>query len=336
MTAHLSPLPRDPHIAVAIPTKNRPSYLVALLASLAHQTFENWLLVINDQSDVPVEEHAAVCDVLTLIKSLGHPVRTIRSDTGWDRHQRAMEAVPSDVELIVRIDDDVMLTPRFLADIQKPFRLFADRPVAAVGGCTPEAHLKALDLDLQLTEPNWAPTIDHPSWRLQGNHYTTHEVLEVESLLGHAICYRRSAVEAVGGWGVRGYSNQAHREETDTCMRLRAARYELLVTTEALAWHLYAPSGGSRTVEKTAAGVVLTSGHAEVRLDDALFRKRLAALKQAGLSDQIRKRYRLSALAAGQRRGRPMICVGGRVKALRRKARRALGRVWRALFRERS
>jgi hypothetical protein len=329
MPPQLPPLPRDQRIAVAIPTKNRPSYLVALLASLVHQTFGNWLLVVNDQSDVPIEEHAAVCDLLTLIKSLGHSVRTIRTDTGWDRHQRAMEAVPPDVELIVRVDDDVMLTPRFLADIP-------DLPVAAVGGCTPEPHLKVLDLDLQLTEPNWAPTIDHPSWRLQGNQYTTHEVLEVESLLGHAICYRRSAVEAVGGWGVRGYSNQAHREETDTCMRLCAAGYELLVTTEALGWHLYAPSGGSRTVKKTAAGVVLTSGHAEVQLDDALFRKRLEALKQAGLSDHVRKRYRLSALDEGRRRGRPMVGPAGRIKALRRKARRALGRALRAVVGKRS
>lgn len=336
MAPHLRPLQRDQRIAVAIPTKNRPSYLAALLASLVHQTFGNWLLVVNDSSDVPVEEHAAVRDLLTLIGSLGHPVRTIRSDSGWDRHQRAMEAVPPDVELILRVDDDVMLTPQFLEDIQKPFRLFADLPVAAVGGCTPETHLKALDLDLQLTEPNWAPTIDDPSWRLQGNHYTTHEVLEVESLLGHAICYRRSAVEAVGGWGVRGYSNHAYREETDTCTRLRAAGYELLVTTEALAWHLYAPSGGSRIVEKTAAGVLMASGHAELQLDDAFFRKRLEALKQAGLRDQLRRRYRLSALAAGQRRGRSMIGVGGRIKALRRKARRALGRALRGTLGKRA
>ncbi len=336
MPPRLRPLPRDERLAVAIPTKNRPSYLAALLASLVHQTCGNWLLVVNDSSDEPVEEDAAVRDLLTLIASLGHAVRTIRTDTGWDRHQRAMEAVPPEVELILRVDDDVMLTPRFLEDIQKPFRLFADMPVAAVGGCTPEAHLKALDLDLQLTEPHWVSTVDDPCWRLQGNHYTAHEVLEVESLLGHAICYRRSAVEAVGGWAVRGYSNHAYREETDTCMRLRAAGYELLVTTEALAWHLYAPTGGSRVVDKTAAGIVMASGRAELPLDEALFRKRLHALKQAGLSDQVRKRYRLSELAMGQRRGRRMIGLAGRVKAVRRRTRRALGRVVRTVLGKRS
>jgi GT2 family glycosyltransferase len=291
---HLKPLAADERIAVAIPTKNRPSYLAALLASLAYQTFEDWLLVINDSSDPPVTEHAVIRDLLTLIESRGHQVQMIRTATGWDRHQQAMDAVPPDVELVLRVDDDVMLTPRFLEDVQKPFRLFADRPVAAVGGSVPEPHLKALDLDLQLTEKNWAPTVDEPTWRLQGNHYATREVLEVESLLGHAICYRRSAVAAVGGWAVTGYSQHAFREETDACMRLRAAGYELLFTTEAVAWHLYAPTGGSRRVEKTAAGVVLTSDVAELRVDEAIFRNRLAALKHDGLTDRALKRYRLA------------------------------------------
>jgi hypothetical protein len=90
-------------------------------------------------------------------------------------------------------------------------------------------------------------------------------------------------------------------------MRLRAAAYELLVTTEALAWHLYSPAGGSRTIAKTAAGVVITSDVAELRMDEAVFRKRLAALKRDGLADRVLQRYRLVDLAAGQRRALPMI-----------------------------
>jgi hypothetical protein len=66
----------------------------------------------------------------------------------------------------------------------------------------------------------------------------------------------------VGGWAVKRYSHHAYREETDACMRLRAAGYELLVTTEALAWHLLALGGGSRSVVKTARGVFVTSDRA--------------------------------------------------------------------------
>jgi hypothetical protein len=334
MSPRLKPLQPHERIAVAIPTKNRPTYLCALLTSLVAQSFENWSLIINDSSDPPVQEQGAIRDLLTLIRSRGHPVQIIRSETGWDRHQRPLEAAPPEIELIVRIDDDVLPTPRFLEDLQRPFRLFADRPVAAVGGCTPEPHLQALDLDLGLTDTHWASTVDEPSWRLQGHHYTTREVLEVESLLGHSICYRRSALLAVGGWAVKGYSDHAYREETDACMRLRAAGYELMVTTEALAWHLLALGGGSRTVEKTARGVFVTSGDTETKMDEIVFRMRLEQLKREGLSDQVLKRYRLADLEAGRTRGFPMIGWTGRMKAFVRTCRRRLGSVRRALLRK--
>jgi hypothetical protein len=116
-------------------------------------------------------------------------------------------------------------------------------------------------------------------------------------------------------------------------MRLRAVGYELLVTTEALAWHLYEPTGGSRTVEKTGAGVFMTSDTSQLRLDDALFRMRLEALKKAGLSDRVLQRYRLADLAAGKRRALPMIGWRGRIKGLRRTARRVVGRQLRRMLR---
>lgn len=327
----LRPLAPDERVAIAIPTKNRPTYLAALLASLLEQTFARWLLVINDSSDVPIERDEWVRPLLARIRAAGHQIRMVRTNSGWDRHQRALEVVPEDVELVLRVDDDVALTPRFLEQVQKPFRFFGDRPIAAVGGSVPEEHLPALDLDLQLTERNWVPTIEEPTWRLQGNHYTQREVLEVESLLGHAICYRRSALTAVGGWAVRGYSDHAYREETDACMRLRTAGYVLLVTTEALAWHLYAPAGGSRTIAKTDAGIVVTSDRSVLRMDEVVFRLRLAEWKQQGLTDQSLSRYRLADLEAGRCVPRPMVGLIGRLKALRRKARRALGAIARAV-----
>lgn len=331
MPPRLSPLAADAPIAVAVPTKNRPAHLAVLLASLLQQTFTHWLLVINDSSSPPVAENAVIHELIVLARSLGHPVHVIATDSGWDRHQRAMEAVPDGIEVIVRVDDDLMLTPRFLADVQRPLRLFADRPIAAVGGCMPETHRRPLDLDVQLTESNWVPTIDEPTWRLQGNHYTSREVLEVESLLGHAICYRRSALDAVGGWAVQGYSDHAYREETDACMRLRAAGYELLVTTEALAWHLLAPAGGSRTIEKHAGGVRVTSDPVPLLIDAVVFRLRLAALKRHGLADRVLQRYRLDELAAGRLAARPMVGAAGRLKAFGARVRRALRRLSRRL-----
>jgi hypothetical protein len=71
----------DERIAIAIPTKNRPTYLSALLASLVEQTVQNWLLVINDSSQPPVQVQAAIRDLLTLVTARRHPVQVIRTDT---------------------------------------------------------------------------------------------------------------------------------------------------------------------------------------------------------------------------------------------------------------
>jgi hypothetical protein len=224
-----------------------------------------------------------------------------------------MEASPAGVDLLVRVDDDVMLTPTYLEAVLKPFHLFPERPLAAVGGCAPEGHYQAMDLDVQLLEPGWLSTPTEPTWRLQGHWYVQNEVLEVESLLGHSIAYRRSAVEAVGGWAVPGYSRHAFREESDLCMRLRAARYDIMVTTEALAWHLYAPGGGSRTVSKGSRGVILDpTDEALTAPDEALFRERQKALDLP--AGQPLRRYAVRDLERGRPRARPMQSWVGRVK----------------------
>jgi GT2 family glycosyltransferase len=301
----LRPLARDERIAVAIPTRNRPGYLAVLLAALAQQTYPDWMLVINDSSTPPVTEHDTVHDVLTLLETRGHDPRIIRSATGYDRHERAMTAVPPSIEFIVRIDDDVLPTPSFLESLLRPFHLLGHLRLAATGGSYPGPWEQPLPLDRMLADPAWTPRLTDPAWlrngwRLQGHVYRERQLLEVDSLQGSAICYRRSAVRSVGGWAVEGYSDQAHREESDLCARLVANGWRLVVTTEALAWHFSAPSGGARTVARSPRGVVLTSDARPFQADERLFLARLDRLVVAGrLLTTPLGRFRLDAAADG-------------------------------------
>ncbi len=310
-------IPRaDEKIAVAIPTRNRPGYLASLLASLSQQTYRHWSLVVNDQSDPPARESDAVRDLLQLIRQ-EHEVTEIFSETGWDRHQRCMQAVPDGVEWIVRVDDDVLLSPTFLEKLMRPWRLLPGKDLAAVGGCYPEPQRRPVDLDVQLTDASRVPRFDRPTWKLQGFQYDTEpEILEVESLFGPAICYRREAIERIGGWAVEGFSDQAHREESDACARLFLAGYEILVTTEAIAWHLYAPGGGARTVRKTDHGSFLASDPAPIEADEVLFQSRLAKLEAE--TPSVRRdlrRYRIADLERQRRRPRPLSTLWGRMLA---------------------
>ncbi|MGH7807863.1 MAG: glycosyltransferase, partial [Thermodesulfobacteriota bacterium] len=308
------PIRNDEKVAIAIPTKNRHNYLAVLLASLAPRTYTNWMMVINDDRDVPVEENDTIKDLFALMKNKGNEVKVIHGKSGRERHQKAMEAVPESIEFIVRIDDDLMATPTFLQDILKPFYFFLDEPLAAVGGCYPEPHMKPINLDISLTDPSWISKFDEPTWRLQGHYYYSGQIIEVESLLGHAICYRRSAVEDVGGWAVDGYSCHAHREESDLCARLIAEGYNLMVTTDALAWHLYSPGGGSRDVKKTREGNFLVSDKRPIEEDDRLFQERLKQIinNKAQIHKELR-RYEISDLENKKYRGYPLITFKGKL-----------------------
>jgi len=310
----LRPIKQNEKIAVTISTKNRHSYLTALLASIIHQTYANWMLVINDSSQPPAQENDALKDLFTLIKNKGHEIRIIHTESGWDRHQRAMEAVPESIEFIIRIDDDLVMTPTFLEEILKPFYFFSNRFLAAVGGCYPEPYMQRMYLDTRLTDHLWIPKVEEPIWRLQGHYYNERQIVEAESLLGHAICYQRSAVKDVGGWAVRGYSSQAYREESDLCARLAIEGYALMVTTDALAWHLISPSGGSRLIKKTQKGNFLISDIPSTKADDRLFQERISRLiNKKSFTHKKLRRYEIRDLERNIFKSRPLATIKGKI-----------------------
>ena len=287
----------DELVGITIATKNRPAYLAALLGSLINQTHRRWSLVVIDQSDEPVAPHATIADLLDVVLSADHTVTVIRSTDPRRRYQQCMEAVPEPIEFVLRVDDDVVLQPEFLAEVLRPFRLLMDRRLAAVGGCLPGAGMQPLSW--HVVQDEWMPRVDRPTWKLQGHSYSRSEIIEVESLWGAAMCYRRSAAVAAGGWAVDGYSEQIFREDSDMSARWLAAGYDLAVTTAARGWHLVAPGGGSRDVRKGSDGNVFVSHRESFAADDRLFQQRVSALLAHGVSRSAFRRYRLADLERG-------------------------------------
>lgn len=314
----LRPIRPDEKVAVAIPTKNRPNYLAILLTSLLDQTYTNFMIVINDQSDTPVERDDAVSSLLAVAKHTGHEIKIIHTEGGWKRHQQAMEAVPEQIEFIIRIDDDMLPDKYFIESILKPFRFFTDRKLAAVGGCFPSPGLNRANLDVKLTERSYATTLDDLVWKLQGYHYYNDpEVIEVDNIAGGAICYRRRAVEDAGGWAVEGYSDIAYREESDLCARLAEKDYELMVTTEAVAWHLFALGGGARNYVKTPFGTFMVSGKSEMDSDGRLFEERMKAMPdKSGTAADVPKRYKIRDLEKNLYKSSPLRTLKGRTLKL--------------------
>lgn len=326
----LPPIAAAEPVAITIATRDRPAYLAALVASLLNQTYPHWMLVLNDQSTVPVTEDEAIVDLLRLARTQGHSVSHLRTSDGAAKFQAALEAVPAGIDVVLKIDDDLVARPDFLANLLAPFRWFPKDGLAAVGGCYPEPHMQPLDLDVRLADPAWVPRLATPTWRLQGHAYTGREVVDVESLFGPAICFRRTAVLEVGGWVDGGAAcYRFYRDDSDLSARLVAAGYRLMVSTAALAWHLYAPSGPARRVLKSPAGNIVVKDPEPAAHDETLFRARIVAIDQTRVSPpRPLTRYAIAELEQGERRPRPLLTWRGRVLAWGARQARQVRQQW--------
>jgi hypothetical protein len=87
-----------------------------------------------------------------------------------------------------------------------------------------------------------------------------------------------------------------------------------MMTTEALAWHLYAPSGGSREVRKTKEGNFLVSDKRPIEADDRLFQERIRQIisAKAPIHKELR-RYEISDLEKKVYKSRPLATLQGKI-----------------------
>ena len=76
-----------------------------------------------------------------------------------------MEAAPSDADLILRVDDDVVMTPTSSSSSWGDVHS-VNSPDRRRGRLLSGAMDEALDLNQALTDPEWAPRILDPAWPL--------------------------------------------------------------------------------------------------------------------------------------------------------------------------
>ena len=116
-------------ISVAIPTHNPdPQRLNRVLDALSQQTLDSvkWeLLIIDNASVVPVESHV----VLSASK---YSVRVIREPRLGLTSARWRGITEAKAPLIIFVDDDNVLSPSYLEEVYKVFRLYPS--LGAVGG----------------------------------------------------------------------------------------------------------------------------------------------------------------------------------------------------------
>ena len=107
----------NPWITIGIPTKDRPSSLTRLLASLHAQTYRNWdLIIVDDSLDNMLGSHGEFW--LDAIQRDGHNVIVL--DGAQINQAYGHNAVlwhPCTHGLIYRADDDIRLSRNFLYEL---------------------------------------------------------------------------------------------------------------------------------------------------------------------------------------------------------------------------
>jgi ADP-heptose:LPS heptosyltransferase/glycosyltransferase involved in cell wall biosynthesis len=246
----------DKRITVCAATKNRVDMLHQLLWSLIRQRWENWDLVLVDDSDVPVQwDRTGVYPRLfSEMRRTGHDVRIAagpRAGRIGAAYQVGLSAAKQENPLFLRADDDSWLEPDYLAELAK---LMQDESVAAVGGLFlhPGQSIETLEPGDDLYKHG---TIEHlsDSVNIQWFRHSDKSPIPVEHLTAN-ILFSRKWLETIGGFESNLY--RQHRDETQATWRLHIEGARVLVAPRAVAWHLRGVNGGAR------------GHHADVYLDD--------------------------------------------------------------------
>ena len=217
-----------------------------LLQALRSQTAQNWDLTIVDDNDDPslLRNSHNFNVMLNLLQMEGHRWHVIKGLCKGPHFAHNILLMGSGHELILRMDDDALPSPDF---VEKLFhRIGSDGSnIAAVGGVFPDPRQPNLE-DCYFTKPEVVAIADQNRLQAVKQRYL-HKTPVVENVpvLYSSFMYRRSALLDVGGFPVV-YSPIGESEETDTTFRLYHKGYTLVVDQSAVAWHLFAPSGGIR------------------------------------------------------------------------------------------
>ena len=218
-------------IDVVIPTWNGWEMLERCLVTLANQTAEHTVIVVdNGSSDGTVQRARERFPAVTLVE--------LPENLGFGRAvNRGIEA--GSAPFVVLVNNDVELDPDFLERIVAPLR--ADEGTGSVAGLLVVPGRERVDsygIEIDRTLSSFArfAGAPYPSTPLDEEH--------VAGPSGGAAAYRRRALEEVGTFDENLF---AYMEDVDLALRLRAAGWSAAGARDAVGVHLGGASFGVRS-----------------------------------------------------------------------------------------
>ena len=245
-----------PRVDVVIPTKNRYEFIALVLQSLTNQTYTEWDLIIIDDSEKPVDMNTVpfIAPFLKWMDNNGHNWRVLfgRKQGPHKCHQLSLET--SRNNYLLRIDDDCVMTDTYIEELVKT--MTTQEHCAAVGGLILDPVTPNIK---QYIPENWKEIKDFSGnlWEEEGGKPThspalqwfVHREKDIK-LVQHihsSFLYKKAAALAVGGWEEMNLSKVGMTEETWFTYKLYVRGWNMYINPSAIAWHLKAPQGGTRT-----------------------------------------------------------------------------------------
>lgn len=209
---------RWPRISVVVCTYNRDWVLENCLTSLRSQDYPSFeVTVVNGPS---TDRTAEVIARFPDVKAVENPERNLSISRNLGIRESAGE-------LVAFLDDDAIAEPDWLATLAEQFH---DPTVGAAGGTVfgpggdhaqfQNGTITRYGMPIALHDEPGA--LDSP----EGD--------EFNIAMGTNVCFRRTALDAVGGFDE---NYEYYHDESDLCVRLIQAGYRVAHAPDAIVWH---------------------------------------------------------------------------------------------------
>ncbi|NET10344.1 MAG: glycosyltransferase [Symploca sp. SIO2B6] len=243
-----------PLISVIIPTYGREQVLCDTLADVLKQNYAHYEVIVVDQT---TQHEPQTLEYLTSAAEATH--------VHW--HQVSWASLPgarnygvrrAKGEIILFIDDDVQLTPDFLAAHAKNF----DNPeIGAVAGRVFD-RMKLADFEPELQIEDLPPQAMDPgiAW-YHLNLVHTIKAQQVLSARGCNMSFRRALFDRHNLWFDERFKGSAVREESDFCLHIRQTGFKIWYDPDAHLVHLGEETGGCHDISTRSLKYQVTFYH---------------------------------------------------------------------------
>lgn len=215
-------------VSVIIPTLDRHDILINTLKDVLKQDYPDFEIIVVDQTDEPAK---AVSDFI----KAHHQIKYIHLDQKSSPYARNIGVKNASGEIVLFLDDDVEIKSHDF--ISQHLANYLDPQIGLVGG----------RVVYDFNDIAAIKTVGRLKW--WGLKEVTNFNSTVKTQIDHApggnlSCYKK-VFDEVGGFSEI-YKGNAHMEETDFCLRVRRAGYQLIFEPKAILRHLQVGYGGNR------------------------------------------------------------------------------------------